>query len=115
MAAPLEVLRLVVGSLFVLLAPGLAWSFVLFPLGRRMDAPREAPGIDWIERVAIAFGLSIALVPLSIFLLNYFLKVPVNTWSVALIVLVLTLAPIGYLYVQRRRRDGRAAPTAAPR
>lgn len=121
MVSPLEVVRIVVGSVYVLFAPGLAWSFIFFPRVRPIEAPKETPGIDWIERVAISFGLSVALVPLSVFFLNFFLKVPINTWSVILIVALLSAAPLGYLYWKRKNppRAGAEVPgpsaTATPR
>jgi len=61
--APLEVLRITFGSTFVLFIPGLFWSFVFFGKGE----------IDIIERIALSFGLSIALVPLAVFWLNWIL------------------------------------------
>lgn len=104
MATFLEVLRIVLGSLYVLVTPGLAWSFVFFPKTRPLDSSRDAAGIDWIERAALSFGLSIALVPLTVFLLTYFLKVPLTTGNAVLIVLFLTLAPLGYLFLERTGR-----------
>ena len=112
MASPMEVLRLVAGSLYVLIAPGLAWSFVFFPKVRPLDAPKGEPGLDWIERVAVAFGLSIALVPSAMLLLGYFLKLPMTTLSVVLVVAALSLVPLGLVY--RRRRMGGAAPPERP-
>ncbi len=56
----LELLRVLLGAAFVLFVPGLAWSYVFF----------ARKSIDWIERVAVSVGLSIAIVPLAIFWLN---------------------------------------------
>jgi len=64
----IEILRMIFGSIFVLFVPGLIWSFVFF----------DKKEIDWIERIALSFGLSIALVPLTIFYLNYLFSVPIN-------------------------------------
>lgn len=104
LAGFLEILRIVLGSVYVLVMPGLAWSFLFFPKTRALDSGKDAPGIDWIERGALSFGLSIALVPLTVFLLTYFLDVPLTTGNAVLIVLVLTLAPLGYLYLDRTGR-----------
>mgnify|MGYP000303561986 CR=1 FL=1 len=54
-------LRVFLGLLFVLFLPGYVFIATLFP-GRN---------IDWIERVALSFGLSIAIVPLIGLGLNY--------------------------------------------
>jgi uncharacterized membrane protein len=55
-------LRVVFGLPFVLFLPGYALIAALFP---------EAEDLDGIERVALSFGLSIAVVPLIGLILNY--------------------------------------------
>ena len=54
--------RIVVGLVFVLFSPGYAMITALFP----MKAP-----LGTVERIALSFGLSIAVVPLIVFILNY--------------------------------------------
>lgn len=80
-----EIIKLIIGSLFVLFLPGFAWSFVFF-------AKEE---IDWIERIALSFGLSIAMVPIAVFWLNYFLGIKINLVNVSIVILVLIGAAIG--------------------
>lgn len=84
-------LRMVFGTVFVLFIPGFAWSFVFF---RREE-------IDWIERIALSFGLSIALVPLTIFWLNSFFDVRITLINSFIVVLILTLVPVIYLLLRR--------------
>lgn len=79
-----EIIRIIFGSVFVLFLPGFAWSFVFFA--------REE--IDWIERIALSFGLSIALVPLAVFWLNYFLGVKINLLNVSVVILALIGAAV---------------------
>jgi uncharacterized membrane protein len=79
-----EIIRIIFVSLFVLFQPGFAWSFVYF-------AKEE---IDWIERIALSFGLSIAFVPLAVFWLHYFLGVKINLLNVSIVILTLTGAAI---------------------
>ncbi|MCE8425096.1 MAG: DUF1616 domain-containing protein [Candidatus Methanoperedens sp.] len=76
----LDIIRMISGSVFVLFLPGFAWSFVFF----------KKDEIDWIERIALSFGLSIAFVPLAVFWLNYFLGVKINLLNVSIVILVLT-------------------------
>ena len=87
-------LRVVFGLVFALFAPGYAFIAALFPeRGPRLDDgdptdaddgtadasggltervdPRRAGSIDGIERVALSFGLSIAITPLIGLLLNF--------------------------------------------
>jgi len=86
----LEVLRLFFGGLFVLFVPGFAWSYVFF-------AKKD---IDWIERVALSFGLSIALVPLAVFWLNWVFNLRITFLNTLLVVCVLTAIPITYVLVR---------------
>jgi uncharacterized membrane protein len=60
--APDNATRQVLGLIFVLFLPGYAASAALFP---------ENDQIDGIERVALSFGLSIAIVPLIGLALNF--------------------------------------------
>lgn len=83
----LMALRMIFGSIFVLFVPGLIWSFVFF----------DNKEIDWIERIALSFGLSIALVPLTVFYLNYLFSVPINLVN-ATITVVGICAVGGVLY-----------------
>ena len=88
-----ELIRIVVGSIYVLFLPGLVWSFVFF----------NKKEIDWIERIALSFGLSIALVPLSVFWMNYLLKVKINLINVSIVIAILILLPSIYLLFKRRQ------------
>ncbi len=86
-ALDLQVARVVLGLPFILFIPGYVLVFALFP-GR---------GISTIERVALSFGLSIAVVPLVGLVLNY------TPWGIrlepiliSLVVLVFVLSAIGW-------------------
>ena len=89
--AILDGLRLFFGGLFVLFVPGFAWSYVFF----------TKKNIDWIERVALSFGLSIALVPLCVFWLNFLLHVKITLLNTSLIVCGLTAIPVVYIIIRR--------------
>lgn len=56
----LESFRIVFGSVYVLFIPGFLISFIFFSTAQ----------IDWLERIALSFALSIAIVPLIIFYTN---------------------------------------------
>ena len=86
----LEVLRLFFGGLFVLFVPGFVWSYVFF-------AKKD---IDWIERVALSFGLSIALVPLAVFWLNWVFNLKITFLNTLLVVCVLTAIPLIYFVIK---------------
>ncbi len=59
---PIKSVRIFLGLLFVLFLPGYIFVAALFP--KKAD-------VDSIERVALSFGLSIAIVPLIGLILNY--------------------------------------------
>ncbi len=87
----LEPIRIGLGLLFVLFLPGYALIAALFPKDKE---------IDWIERTALSFGLSIAVVPLLGLLLNY------TPWGIRLepivaTVLLFTLGMCGIAYYRR--------------
>jgi uncharacterized membrane protein len=67
----LSSLRIVFGSIFVLFLPGFIITYIFFP-NQRESSPENhrLSGIDWIERIALSFALSIAIVPLAVFYLN---------------------------------------------
>lgn len=87
----LEGLRLLFGGLFVLFVPGFTWSYIFF----------ASKNIDWIERVALSFGLSIALVPLTAFWLNWLFQVRISLLNTSLIIGGLTAIPVVYILIRR--------------
>ena len=85
MEAVLTCLRVAAGVSLVFLLPGLPWSLAL--LARRRHS--------LLEMVGISVALSIAMVPLGLFLLNLLLDVPVDV--VTTLVLIFALALSGAL------------------
>ncbi|WP_227357504.1 DUF1616 domain-containing protein [Haladaptatus salinisoli] len=94
-------LRAFVGLIFVLFPPGYAFIAALFPEGvssgntleeRETDSatrgtiPRPGSGIDNLERVALSFGTSIAIVPLIGLILNF------TPWGIRLVPVLLSLS-----------------------
>lgn len=59
---PSNALRIALGLLFLLFFPGYTLMAAIFP---------KREGIDAIERIALSFGMSIAIVPLVGLILNY--------------------------------------------
>ena len=68
----LESLRTVFGSIYVLFLPGFIISYIFFPKTKEFESEdeKEKGAFDWIERIALSFALSIAIVPLAVFYLN---------------------------------------------
>ncbi|MBS3077556.1 DUF1616 domain-containing protein [Candidatus Pacearchaeota archaeon] len=91
----LESFRVIFGSVYVLFVPGLVWSFVFFPFGEKK--------VDIIERIALSFALSIAIVPLAVFYLNL-IGLKISAWSSFLVVLVLIIAGLSVVILRRKRR-----------
>ncbi|WP_336339228.1 DUF1616 domain-containing protein [Haloarcula brevis] len=87
--------RIVAGLVFVLFVPGYAFIAALFPEDGSDPDDDEAvtnpqaegiDGIDGIERVALSFGLSIALVPLVGLVLNF------TPWGIRLLPILVSLS-----------------------
>lgn len=91
----LSIIRAILGSAFVLFVPGLIWTYVFF-------AKKE---IDWIERIALSFGLSIALVPLSVFYLNKVFGVKINFLNSFLIILALCVIGLCLYWIKEKYPD----------
>ena len=70
-----------VAILLLLFAPGYVLVAALFP----GPFSEKKPEIDWIERIALSFGLSIAIVPLLGLLLNF------TPWGIRLVPIVTTI------------------------
>ena len=85
--------RIILGLLFVLVLPGYALIAALFP---------GSKDIDWIERAALSFGLSIAVVPLLGLVLNY-TPWGIRLESIIVTVLMFTLGMCLVAYFRRMR------------
>lgn len=85
-----QTLRAVFGFILVLFVPGFAATWALFP--RKGE-------VDIIERIALSIGLSIALVVLSIYLMNTLFGIPINLVNSLLVIFLITFicSVIGYL------------------
>jgi uncharacterized membrane protein len=91
-----------------LFVPGYAVIAALFPeatpdegdTDSADDAPSDSTGIDGIERVALSFGLSIAVVPLVGLVLNF------TPWGIRLVPIMVatSLVTLGATWVGTRRR-----------
>ena len=102
-------LRVVLGLPFILFVPGYAFVAALFPEtgeswvsdgDKAGGKAGDSSGIDGIERVALSFGLSIAIVPLIGLVLNF------TPWGIRLVPILVsvsgfTLIAIGVAAVRR--------------
>ena len=82
-------IQIILGSIFVLVIPGFAWTFIFF----------DRDEIDGIERITLSFGLSMVLVPLVIFYSGY-LGIKITLFNLSMAILCLTLIPF-ILYSER--------------
>lgn len=87
--------RAILGFVLVFFLPGFAWTLIFF---------KE---IKVIERVALSFGLSIALVILSVFLANRAFGVRITGFNSFLVIVAITIVPVtiyGVSWLIRRNR-----------
>jgi uncharacterized membrane protein len=66
-----EIINAILGAIYIFFIPGFVISFLFFARG----------AIEIIERVALSFALSVAIVPLLVFYLNL-LGIKIRTWTV---------------------------------
>ena len=85
----LPAIRAILGFIIVFFLPGFAWTLVFFKK------------INFIERIALSFGLSIALVTLSILALNVLLGIRINGANSLLIIIIITIIPVAFYYLKR--------------
>ena len=85
----LDIPRMVLASVLVFFAPGFAWTLVFFKQ------------IDVMERVVLSLALSIALVTLSILVLNAVFKVGINGLSAVIIIISITVIPLVWYGLRR--------------
>ncbi len=98
----LDALRIVFGSVYVLFIPGFIISFIFFPKTRSFeDNEKEKGSIDWIERIALSFALSIAIVPLAIFYLNL-IGLKINLLNSFLTILGIIIISSAILYFKKK-------------
>ena len=104
----LEAFRIVFGSVYVLFLPGFVISYIFFPKTKEFDSEKgenkehENGAIDWIERIALSFALSIAIVPLAVFYLNL-IGLRINTLNSFFTILGIIVISLGILYFKNRR------------
>ncbi|MFO8010937.1 MAG: DUF1616 domain-containing protein [Dehalococcoidia bacterium] len=84
-------LRAIIGFGLIFLLPGFAWSRVFFS--------REQVNI--LERIVLSFGLSVALVTLSMFALNLLFDVRISGFNAVMVVAVISLAALGFYLLRR--------------
>jgi uncharacterized membrane protein len=95
----LPVLRAILGFIFVFFLPGFAWTLIFF---------RQ---VSIIERIVLSFGLSIAIVTLSILLANLVLGMRITGFNSLLVIIMVTILPAAIYYLTRllKRRKKKAA------
>ena len=86
-------LRIVYGSVYVLFLPGFLMSYLFFPVTSEIE---KKGSIDWIERIALSFALSIAIVPLLIFYLNL-AGMRITALNSVIVVLIIILLSLGFI------------------
>ncbi|MDD5127921.1 MAG: DUF1616 domain-containing protein [Dehalococcoidales bacterium] len=87
----IPVVRAVIAIILVFFLPGFAWTLVFFK------------DINILERLAISIGLSIAIITLSMLVLNMVLGVRVTGVNALAVIAVNVVIPFGIYYFLRHR------------
>jgi len=86
--------RIIFGSFYILFLPGLVLTFAFF--GKKE--------IDIIERIALSFALSIAVVPLLVFYFNL-IGMKIDVLNVILVVFLVIMGGFGIMLWQKEKRE----------
>ena len=98
----LDILAMIVGAIITLFIPGFIWSYVFFSQTRRVTDENDKE-IDILERIAISVGLSLVLVPLTLFILNYIIDIRIDLVSTLGVLLVVVVT--GLFMIQWRHPE----------
>lgn len=85
----LPIVRALVGFILVFFVPGFAWTLVFF---------RQ---VNVIERILLSFGLSIAVVTLSLLFLNRLIGVRITGFNSVLAIITVTIIPLVFYYLNK--------------
>jgi len=85
--------RGLLGFILVFFLPGFVWTLIFFKQ------------INVIERIALSFGLSIAVVTLSLLALNKLIGIRITGSNSVLIIIAVTVAPVAFYYLNRLIRS----------
>ncbi|HUV56338.1 MAG TPA: DUF1616 domain-containing protein [Dehalococcoidales bacterium] len=85
------ILRAFLGFILMFFLPGFAWTLVFF----------RGKQINVIERVALSFGLSIAIVILSILALDILVGIRISGFNSVLIIIIVTIIPVVFYYLNK--------------
>lgn len=97
--------RILFGSAFVLFLPGFILTFIFFRKTKPVDSKsEEKSAIDWIERIALSFALSIAVVPLVVFYLNL-IGLKINMLNSFLTILGIIIICLAIFFFQSKRKS----------
>ena len=90
----LSVIRAILGFLIMFFLPGFAWTLVFFKK------------LSIMERVVLSFGLSIAVITLSLLFLNKVVGIRITGFNSVLVIIAVTIIPVAIYYLNRliRRR-----------
>ena len=91
----LSIIRALLGFILVFFLPGFAWTLVFFKQ------------INVIERVVLSFGLSIAVVTLSLLSLNKLMGIKITVFNSVLVIIAVTIIPVVFYYLNRLIRQHR--------
>ena len=84
-------IRAILGFIFIFFLPGFAWTLVFFR-GKQLKV---------VERVVLSFGLSIAVVTISILALHKLVGIGITGSNSFLIIIVVTIIPVAIYYLIR--------------
>jgi len=74
----ISIFRILFSLIFLLFLPGFTISLAIFPIKQNLN---------FLERMVLSVGLSVCVVPITIFYTNYLFSIPVNFITIFFITL----------------------------
>lgn len=98
----LDIAFIIIGTLLLYFIPGYLLSYFLFEPGAQIIYDGDNRLIVQLERITLSIGLSLVMVPLTIFFLNPFLDMGGTIFDSMLVVLILISLDAMLLFIKYR-------------
>ncbi len=86
-------LRVILGFILMFFVPGFAWTLVFF----------RGKQVNLIERIVLSFGLSIAVVALSLLAINKVMGMRITGFNSVMVIIFITVIPLAFYAINRLR------------
>ncbi|MDD5039763.1 MAG: hypothetical protein PHY34_01305 [Patescibacteria group bacterium] len=91
----IQAMKITFGTFTVIVLPGISWTWVFY----------EKREIDFIERIIISIALSIAFIPLLLYILKK-LKMEMSLFTILIAIGISFISGIAVLFIKKLQKNG---------